>query len=45
MSKLDQFKYGDAAAIAVTLLGISFIMLFVLNGIQYLNNRKNARKI
>ena len=43
MAKLDQFKYGDAAAIAVTLLGISFIMLFVLNGIQYLNNRKNAR--
>ena len=43
MSKLDQFKYGDAAAIAVTLLGISFIMLYVLNGIQYLNNRKNAR--
>jgi sulfate/thiosulfate transport system permease protein len=43
MSKLDQFKYGDAAAISVSLLGISFIMLFVLNGIQYLNNRKNAR--
>ncbi|WP_374651210.1 sulfate ABC transporter permease subunit CysT [Dongia sp.] len=34
VSKLEQFDYAGAAAIAVVMLGISFIMLLVLNMIQ-----------
>lgn len=34
MSKLDQFDYDGAAAVAFVLLLASFAMLFVLNGVQ-----------
>lgn len=34
MSKLEQFKYSDATAIALVLLVISFILMFIINTIQ-----------
>jgi sulfate transport system permease protein len=32
--QLEQFEYANAAAIAVVMLGVSFLMLFVINVIQ-----------
>ncbi len=32
--QLEQFNYQGAAAIAVTLLIVSFLMLLVINGVQ-----------
>ena len=34
MSKLEQFKYSDATAIAVVLLAISFLLMLLINSIQ-----------
>lgn len=34
MSKLEQYKYGDATAIALVLLLISFILMFFINSAQ-----------
>lgn len=45
MSKLDQFDYEGAAAIALTLLLMSFIMLVVLNFLQWLFNKRFGRQV
>lgn len=34
MTKLEQYKYSDATAIALVLLVISFILMFLINGVQ-----------
>lgn len=34
MSKLEQYKYSDATAIALVLLLISFILMFLINSVQ-----------
>lgn len=34
MSKLEQYKYADAAAIALVLLVFSFILMLVINSVQ-----------
>lgn len=39
MSKLEQYNYAGATAIAVVMLCTSFLILFVINGIQLRNNR------
>jgi sulfate transport system permease protein len=32
--KLEEFDYAGAASIGVVMLGVSFLMLFALNGVQ-----------
>ena len=39
MAKLEQYDYEGATAIAVVMLGLSFIMLLVINIIQRYNNK------
>lgn len=39
MSKLEQFDYGGATAIALVLLIISFLLLFIINSIQVHANK------
>lgn len=39
MSKLEQFNYNGANAIALVMLAVSFIILFVINSIQVYANR------
>lgn len=39
MSKLEQFKYSDATAIAIVLLLISFILMFLINSVQIFMQR------
>ncbi len=39
MSKLEQFDYSGANAIALVMLGFSFIILFVINSIQIYANK------
>ena len=34
VSQLEQFKYGSAAVIAASMLGVSFILLFIINLLQ-----------
>ena len=34
MSKLEQYKYSDATAIALVLLLLSFVLMFVINSLQ-----------
>lgn len=34
MSKLEQYKYADATAIALVLLLISFVLMFLINSVQ-----------
>lgn len=34
MSKLEQYKYADATAIALVLLILSFVLMFVINSLQ-----------
>ncbi len=34
MSKLEQFKYSDATAIALVLLLVSFLLMFLINSLQ-----------
>jgi sulfate transport system permease protein len=46
MTKLEQFDYAGATAIALVMLVISFLLLFVINGIQWFAQRhqRSARK-
>lgn len=39
MAKLEQYDYESATAIAVVMLGLSFVMLFIINIIQHHNNK------
>jgi sulfate transport system permease protein len=43
ISKLEQFDYTGATAIAVVMLVVSFALLFVINGLQIWANRSRAR--
>lgn len=38
--KLEEFNYGAATAIAAVMLGISFVMLFIINAIQNWSQRR-----
>lgn len=40
MTKLEQYDYAGATAIAVVMLVTSFILLFTINLIQWLANRR-----
>ncbi|MNW00055.1 Sulfate transport system permease protein CysT [compost metagenome] len=42
MTKLEQYDYAGATAIALVMLVISFLMLLVINYLQWRANRFNA---
>ena len=42
IGKLEQYDYLGATAIAVALLVIAFVLLFVINGIQWWANRRHG---
>jgi sulfate transport system permease protein len=42
MTKLEQFEYGEATAIAVVMLLISFTMMLALNGLQLWAQRRQS---
>ncbi|WP_078395038.1 sulfate ABC transporter permease subunit CysT [Shouchella patagoniensis] len=44
MTKLEQFDYGGATAIAVVMLTISFLLLLAVNGLQWLIARKLGQR-
>lgn len=43
ISKLEQFDYAGATAIAVVMLVVSFVLLFAINGLQIWTNRSRER--
>jgi len=43
VSKLEQYDYAGATAIAVLMLLISFAMLFAINGLQWWSSRRGIR--
>jgi len=43
ISKLEQFDYAGATAIAVVMLVVSFVLLFLINGLQIWTNRSRER--
>jgi len=43
VSKLEQYDYAGATAIAVLMLLISFALLFAINGLQWWSSRRGAR--
>lgn len=40
MTKLEQYDYAGATAIATVMLVVSFLLLFIINMIQWVTNRK-----
>ncbi|MGC4027801.1 MAG: sulfate ABC transporter permease subunit CysT [Steroidobacteraceae bacterium] len=44
MTKLEQYEYGEATAIAVVMLLISFAMMLVLNGLQLWTQRRQRSR-
>ena len=42
ITKLEQYDYAGATAVAVVMLVISFLLLFAINGLQWWNNRRNS---
>lgn len=40
ITKLEQYQYDEAAAVAVVLLGISFVLLLLINLLQRWSNRR-----
>jgi sulfate transport system permease protein len=42
MTKLEQFEYGEATAIAVVMLLLSFAMMFAINGLQLWAQRRQT---
>jgi sulfate transport system permease protein len=42
MSRLEQFDYPGAAAIAVVMLAISFVLLSAINLLQWWSSRRLA---
>lgn len=40
ITKLEQYDYAGATAVAVVMLIISFLLLFAINGLQWWNNRR-----
>ena len=43
VSKLEQYDYAGATAIAVLMLLISFVLLFAINGLQWWSSHRGAR--
>ncbi len=43
ITKLEQYDYTGATAVAVVMLVISFILLLIINGLQWWNTRRNAQ--
>jgi sulfate transport system permease protein len=44
MTKLEQYDYAGATAIAVVMLGASFVLLLAINGLQWWNARRGAQE-
>ncbi|PAF08162.1 sulfate ABC transporter permease subunit CysT [Shouchella clausii] len=44
MTKLEQFDYGGATAIAVVMLVVSFLLLLLTNGLQWLLSKRLGQK-
>ncbi len=42
ITKLEQYDYAGATAVAVVMLVISFILLLIINGLQWWSNQRNA---
>jgi sulfate transport system permease protein len=42
ITKLEQYEYSSATAIAVVMLVISFLLLFAINGLQWWATRRNC---
>ncbi|MDZ4142592.1 MAG: sulfate ABC transporter permease subunit CysT [Methylotenera sp.] len=42
ITKLEQYEYAEATAVAVVMLIISFILLFSINGLQWWSNRSKT---
>lgn len=45
ITKLEQYDYTGATAVAVVMLVISFILLLIINGLQWWNARRNAQTL
>ncbi|MCB5185088.1 sulfate ABC transporter permease subunit CysT [Methylobacillus gramineus] len=42
ITKLEQYDYAGATAVAVVMLVISFLLLFAINGLQWWSSRRNS---
>ncbi len=42
ITKLEQYEYASATAVAVVMLIISFLLLFAINGLQWWSTRRNV---
>jgi sulfate transport system permease protein len=42
ITKLEQYEYSSATAVAVVMLIISFLLLFAINGLQWWATRRNG---
>jgi sulfate transport system permease protein len=42
ITKLEQYEYASATAVAVVMLVISFLLLFAINGLQWWATRRNG---
>ncbi|MES2502921.1 MAG: sulfate ABC transporter permease subunit CysT [Pseudomonadota bacterium] len=42
ITKLEQYEYASATAVAVVMLVISFLLLFAINGLQWWVSRRNG---
>ena len=45
ITKLEQYDYAGATAVAVVMLIISFLLLLAINGLQWWNSQRNASTI
>lgn len=45
ITKLEQYDYAGATAVAVVMLVISFILLLAINGLQWWSSQRNAKSI
>ena len=43
ITKLEQYDYLGATAVAVVMLIISFLLLLAINGLQWWSGNRNAR--
>lgn len=42
ITKLEQYDYAGATAVAVVMLVISFLLLFAINGLQWWFSRRSS---
>ncbi|HZV98314.1 MAG TPA: sulfate ABC transporter permease subunit CysT [Methylophilaceae bacterium] len=42
ITKLEQYDYAGATAVAVVMLVLSFLLLFAINGLQWWSSRRNS---